>query len=161
SGDAVRALVSSYVEAHDLAEAVTYVARESEGWPGRIHDEALAWARRRVSERVDAAASRVQVAGADLTAGRARLVGSGAELHEVEYQADSGVTAEGCPWRGLVSYDVDDAPWFAGRERLIAELVARLAGPRLVGVVGPSGSGKSSLVRAGLLAALASGSLPG
>jgi DNA-binding SARP family transcriptional activator/WD40 repeat protein len=159
--DDVRVLVSSYVDAHDVAEAMAYVVRESEGWPGRVHDEALAWARRRISERVDAAVSRVQLAGADLTAVRAQLVDSVAELHEVEQRADGPLPDEGCPWRGLASYDVADGPWFAGRERLVAELVSRLAGPRLVGVVGPSGSGKSSLVRAGLLAALANGSLPG
>src|SRR5262249_31421987 len=59
------------------------------------------------------------------------------------------------------AFDVDDAPFFFGRERLVAELVASLVGARLLGVVGPSGSGKSSVVRAGLLPALASGVLPG
>ena len=43
----------------------------------------------------------------------------------------------------------------------MAELVARLVGSPLLAVVGPSGSGKSSAVRAGLLPALASGVLPG
>jgi hypothetical protein len=50
---------------------------------------------------------------------------------------------------------------FFGRDRLVAQLVARLVGVGLVGVVGPSGSGKSSLVRAELLPALADGVLPG
>ena len=50
---------------------------------------------------------------------------------------------------------------FHGRERLIAELVARLVQARLLAVVGASGSGKSSAVRAGLLPALAAGVLPG
>ncbi|MDX6677184.1 MAG: hypothetical protein QOE31_1236, partial [Solirubrobacteraceae bacterium] len=43
----------------------------------------------------------------------------------------------------------------------MAELVARLVGAPLLGIVGPSGSGKSSLLRAGLLPALAGGVLPG
>ena len=43
----------------------------------------------------------------------------------------------------------------------MAELVARLAGAPLMGIVGPSGSGKSSALRAGLLPALAAGVLPG
>ena len=59
-----------------------------------------------------------------------------------------------CPWRGLAAYDVEDARWYAGRERLVAEVVARLPGSRLLALVGASGSGKSSLMRAGLLAAL-------
>ena len=44
---------------------------------------------------------------------------------------------------------MDDAGFFCGRERLIAEMVARLAGAPLMGIVGPSGSGKSSTLRAG------------
>src|SRR5688572_4633292 len=40
-------------------------------------------------------------------------------------------------------------------------MVARLAGAPLMGVVGPSGSGKSSALRAGLMASLAAGVLPG
>ena len=40
-------------------------------------------------------------------------------------------------------------------------MVARLAGAPLLGIVGPSGSGKSSALRAGLLPALADGVLPG
>ena len=47
--------------------------------------------------------------------------------------------------------------YFCGRERLLGELVARLAGASLLVIVGPSGSGKSSALRAGLLPALASG----
>jgi WD40 repeat protein len=66
-----------------------------------------------------------------------------------------------CPYKGLARYEPDDAGFFFGRERLIAELVTHLVGAGLVGVVGPSGSGKSSLVRAGLLPALADGVLPG
>jgi WD40 repeat protein/transcriptional regulator with XRE-family HTH domain len=72
--------------------------------------------------------------------------------------------AEDCPYRGLAPYDLPDARWFFGRERATATLVARLAdrvgrgGPLVV--VGDSGAGKSSLLRAGLLPALARGSLP-
>ncbi|HSI80565.1 MAG TPA: hypothetical protein VK919_07945, partial [Solirubrobacterales bacterium] len=53
------------------------------------------------------------------------------------------------------------AEYFFGRERLVADLVARLVGSTLIAVVGPSGSGKSSVLRAGLLPALADGVLPG
>ena len=59
-----------------------------------------------------------------------------------------------CPYKGLARFEPDDAEFFFGRERLVAELVTHLVGAGLVGVVGPSGSGKSSLVRAGLLPAL-------
>ena len=53
------------------------------------------------------------------------------------------------------------AEYFFGRERLVAELVSRLVGSTLLAVFGPSGSGKSSAVRAGLLPALADGVVPG
>ena len=65
-----------------------------------------------------------------------------------------------CPYKGLIRYDVEDAVWFHGRERLTADLLARLGTTRFVGVVGASGAGKSSLVRAGLLAAIRDGALP-
>ncbi len=74
----------------------------------------------------------------------------------------SRVAARGvCPFKGLASFEPADADYFFGRERLIAELVARLVGPPFLGIVGPSGSGKSSVLRAGLLPALAGGVLPG
>ena len=54
-----------------------------------------------------------------------------------------------------------DAPDFRGRERLVASLVDRLATTRLLALVGPSGSGKSSAVRAGLVPAVRSGAIAG
>ena len=66
-----------------------------------------------------------------------------------------------CPFKGLAAYDGDDVEFFFGRERLVADLVARLAASPFVGIVGASGSGKSSLLRAGLLSALSAGALPG
>ncbi|WP_214402953.1 helix-turn-helix domain-containing protein [Pseudonocardia lacus] len=67
--------------------------------------------------------------------------------------------AEECPYRGLQSFGPDDAGLFRGRAAATAEVVERLresaaAGLPLV-VVGPSGSGKSSLLRAGVVPALA------
>jgi WD40 repeat protein/class 3 adenylate cyclase len=66
-----------------------------------------------------------------------------------------------CPYKGLAAFEAQDAEFFFGREELVAELTARLAGTRFLAAVGPSGSGKSSLVRAGLLPAVWDGSLPG
>jgi WD40 repeat protein/DNA-binding SARP family transcriptional activator len=59
-----------------------------------------------------------------------------------------------CPFKGLAPFELADAEFFFGRERLVDELVARLSEAPLIAVVGPSGSGKSSLVRAGLSVAL-------
>jgi len=66
-----------------------------------------------------------------------------------------------CPFKGLASFGASDAPFFFGRERVVDQLVAHLAGTPFVGLVGPSGSGKSSVLHAGLLPALAAGALPG
>lgn len=66
-----------------------------------------------------------------------------------------------CPFKGLAFFDSSDAEYFCGRERVVSDLVARLAESTLVGILGPSGIGKSSLLRAGVLAALRAGALPG
>ena len=65
------------------------------------------------------------------------------------------------PYRGLASFGTADAVWFHGREALVEVLVDRVRQATgegaLVPVVGPSGSGKSSLLAAGLVPALANG----
>ena len=78
----------------------------------------------------------------------------------------SGPAAAGgavCPYPGLASFQPEDARWFRGREHQVSTLLGRLAeqvvgGPPLV-VTGVSGVGKSSLLRAGLLPAIAAGGL--
>jgi hypothetical protein len=55
------------------------------------------------------------------------------------------------PYKGLQSFDEADASLFYGRDRAVAELQARCDSARLVVVSGASGTGKSSLVKAGLL----------
>jgi len=66
-----------------------------------------------------------------------------------------------CPYLGLDAFREADHVRFFGRRLLIDELVQRLGDQRLLAVVGPSGSGKSSLVLAGLIPALKAGALPG
>jgi WD40 repeat protein/class 3 adenylate cyclase len=56
-----------------------------------------------------------------------------------------------CPYKGLVQFEPDDAELFFGREHLVEDLVGRLDVAPFLAVVGPSGSGKSSLVRAGVV----------
>ncbi|TDC78905.1 hypothetical protein E1283_03895 [Streptomyces hainanensis] len=66
-----------------------------------------------------------------------------------------------CPYPGLASFDEADARWFHGRDALTAEILVGLdaglsvAPPGPLIVVAPSGAGKSSLLRAGVLPALA------
>ncbi|MFJ9033146.1 AAA family ATPase [Streptomyces sp. NPDC102274] len=55
------------------------------------------------------------------------------------------------PYAGLAAFQPEDADRFFGRERLTEEMFDRLSRQRFVAVFGASGSGKSSLLRAGLL----------
>ncbi len=66
----------------------------------------------------------------------------------------SPVRAMICPYRGLEPFREEDAAFFCGRDDAIRDLVAQVQAYSFVAVVGPSGSGKSSLVFAGLLPAL-------
>lgn len=115
-------------------------------------------------------ASRAAAGRSDLSEVEIELTGKVLDLQLVHEQAralsgphtPARVAAEGiCPFKGLASFEPVDAEYYFGRERLVAELVARLVGARFLGIVGPSGSGKSSVLRAGLLSALAGGVLPG
>lgn len=58
------------------------------------------------------------------------------------------------PYAGLASFQKEDANRFFGRAREVAALVSRLGDQPLIGVIGTSGTGKSSLIRAGVLPSL-------
>ena len=66
-----------------------------------------------------------------------------------------------CPFRGLQVFEEEHADLFFGREALTQHLVEQLRADRFLAVIGPSGSGKSSLVRAGLVPQVRKGALPG
>ncbi|ROQ99666.1 WD40 repeat protein [Streptomyces sp. 2132.2] len=67
-----------------------------------------------------------------------------------------------CPYQGLEAFTADEVRWFEGRTDAVRQVLANLAQQqRLTLLLGPSGSGKSSLVEAGVLPALAAGELPG
>ncbi|MEU0197995.1 MULTISPECIES: trypsin-like peptidase domain-containing protein [unclassified Streptomyces] len=59
-----------------------------------------------------------------------------------------------CPFRGLARFESEHARYFHGREDEVRKLVRALETRPVTVLVGPSGSGKSSLLRAGLLAAV-------
>jgi basic membrane lipoprotein Med (substrate-binding protein (PBP1-ABC) superfamily)/DNA-binding SARP family transcriptional activator len=65
------------------------------------------------------------------------------------------------PYKGLQAFGEHDARDFFGREILINALLQAVATRGLVALVGPSGSGKSSVVAAGLIPRLRAGALPG
>jgi len=58
-----------------------------------------------------------------------------------------------CPYRGLMAFGSDDGDLFFGREEVIGSILDRILDGCFIAVVGASGSGKSSLVRAGLVPA--------
>ncbi|MDA7628597.1 hypothetical protein N8843_08140 [Verrucomicrobia bacterium] len=66
---------------------------------------------------------------------------------------------EGNPFPGLRPFEFDENYLFFGREEQVTQLLQRLGNTRFLAVVGASGSGKSSLVRAGLLPELHGGTM--
>ncbi len=66
-----------------------------------------------------------------------------------------------CPYRGPGVFQTEDAGWFFGRTKMVGQLVSRLQDRTTLVIAGPSKCGKSSVVRAGLLPALARDDLPG
>lgn len=66
-----------------------------------------------------------------------------------------------CPYVGMETFTEENAGFFFGRGALTQYLVEKLRENRFLAVLGPSGSGKSSVVRAGLVPAVRRGELPG
>ena len=128
--------------------------RTSRGVARRVHEAASEWARREATEPRRRA--RRPDRGRPQPGARARdRAGRERRRSAVDARAPRPVRPAGtaapvvCPYKGLAPFDRDDAEYFFGREGLVAELVAHLVGAALLAVVGPSGSGKSSVVRAG------------
>ena len=162
----VSALVELYVPQPALAaalESVEIVA--AAGVPLHVHAAASRRAEALVAARIGTAAGAISDPRRRLEQSRDRVAEGVEELAWLRSLRQAHATSDGerhvCPYKGLAFYDVDDAPYFAGRERLVARLVARIVDAPLLAVVGASGSGKSSVVRAGLVAAISKGLLPG
>ncbi|MGH9380077.1 MAG: hypothetical protein ACRD2Z_05645 [Thermoanaerobaculia bacterium] len=72
-------------------------------------------------------------------------------LEEVTLRAVG--TEDARPYPGLASFEAEDADYFFGREVEVEAMWRKLRRPGLLGLIGPSGTGKSSFLRAGLLPA--------
>jgi WD40 repeat protein len=165
--DEIRGIAALYLGA--AVDALPSGLLESSGGvPRRVHEQVSEWAHAEAAKRLGVFASQAAVGRSDLRSVEGDLAASVVDLQLVREQARlfgagpgrGAVEPEEPPYKGLASFGEGDVEWFYGRERLVAELIARLAGAPLLGVVGPSGSGKSSAVRAGLVPALKAGVLP-
>jgi DNA-binding SARP family transcriptional activator/WD40 repeat protein len=166
--EATAEIAELYAPVGGVAMPLQTLLVESEGVPRRVHRAASEWARADAAERLVTTVGRAATERGGLRTAEAELAGNVVDLQAVrertrlylvEEPPDPAPTVV-CPFRGLAPFDAAHADYFFGRERLVAELVARLVGSTLLAVVGPSGSGKSSAVRAGLLPALGGGVLP-
>ncbi|OJF10065.1 nSTAND1 domain-containing NTPase [Couchioplanes caeruleus] len=97
----------------------------------------------------------VEACGGDRATWEQRWRETAAALADVE----TTCAAAEPPYRGLAAYEPDDAEWFFGRERLVNELLEGVASRRVLAVFGASGSGKSSVLRAGVVPRVARGAL--
>jgi formylglycine-generating enzyme required for sulfatase activity len=82
-------------------------------------------------------------------------------LAEFDLDTEPEIPDELCPYVGLDAFQPADGSRFFGREELIADLLQAVRNYQLITVLGPSGSGKSSIVLAGLLPRLPQGSPDG
>jgi WD40 repeat protein/DNA-binding SARP family transcriptional activator/energy-coupling factor transporter ATP-binding protein EcfA2 len=138
------------------------------GNPARLHRLLADALEQRSRQRIDSSVDQLRAAGAEVAALRADVAYGVRGLRRGRALAGSLPGAEPptaarlrCPYRGLEPYELGDAELFHGRDAVVEQLVALVADTGVVAVVGASGSGKSSLVKAGLLAALSAGCLPG
>ena len=160
-------IVQRYLGAEAEVGVVARIVAQAQGLPGRLHELSAAWLEEDATQRVAGAVEQAPGARRALSSVRATVRDGVLDLQRVRQgraahagpQAGDGQAL--CPYKGLARFEKQDAAIFHGREALVAALVARLADTPLVAVTGPSGAGKSSLVRAGLLPALAVGVLPG
>ncbi|CAN5649845.1 hypothetical protein BH24ACT13_BH24ACT13_11530 [soil metagenome] len=158
-------IVRLYVPPEGVADALDAVI-DAGGVPLQVHAAASRYAEQRAAADVSAAAAAIPQPHRHLASSRERVADGVLELQRIRLQrtvahVPGDVDRVVCPYKGLAFFDVIDAPYFFGRERLVARLTARLVDAPLLAVVGASGSGKSSVVRAGLVAAVGAGTLPG
>ncbi|MEU1936590.1 helix-turn-helix domain-containing protein [Streptomyces coeruleorubidus] len=80
-----------------------------------------------------------------------------ARWREADAELRAPAADERAPYRGLARFEPDDSDLFFGREALARDLLRLARAHRFAAVFGPSGSGKSSLLRAGLIPLLREG----
>jgi WD40 repeat protein/energy-coupling factor transporter ATP-binding protein EcfA2 len=109
---------------------------------------------RNMLDRIDAVAGTLEISSSP---GHGTSVAGSAPLKGVESVAPAG--SADCPYRGLLAFGAEDHRYYFGREQVVEEVLKRIAPGRPLAVIGASGSGKSSLLGAGVLAAVNAGEL--
>ncbi|SDP19273.1 nSTAND1 domain-containing NTPase [Actinacidiphila guanduensis] len=99
----------------------------------------------------------VRACGGDTAEWEQRWHRLSAELARTDELPDAAEGDDDCPYVGLSPFEAADADRFFGRERLTDDLEGRIRSHRFVAVFGASGSGKSSLLRAGLIPRVSGG----
>ena len=106
------------------------------GIPAAVQRTAAEWARAEAEKRLGGAAGRAAAGRSGLRMAEDDLAGSVVELQAL-VSGRSRAPRRRVPVQGLSPFDVEDAGPFFGRERLVAEMIARLPGTPLMEIVGP------------------------
>ena len=162
--EAVRTIAELYAGESTGDVSLESLTRASQGNPGRVHELMSEWAEREAARRLAAAAEWLSAERIDRQTGLEfanNVIGLKlARLYSADRLA-GGEAATFCPYMGLASFDQGRSRFFFGREQLVGELAARTVGVGVLAVIGASGSGKSSVIAAGLVPSLQAGLLPG
>ncbi|MDZ8070747.1 MAG: caspase family protein, partial [Nostoc sp. DedQUE08] len=71
--------------------------------------------------------------------------------HNIQTQAQTFEVKEECPYQGLKAFEAEQKQFFFGRKQVVRKILGKLAQKPFVPIIGASGSGKSSVVQAGLI----------
>jgi WD40 repeat protein len=143
----------------DVFSAAVILAEMVSVSPGGTHDgRKRLWADlRQDPPRVPAGPWNAVLRRALCRSPEGRYASAGALARALELEQHATGRAEQSPYPGLLPFTHEDARFFFGRELEVESLLRKLRRPRLRGVIGSSGAGKSSFLRAGLLPALPAG----
>jgi energy-coupling factor transporter ATP-binding protein EcfA2 len=82
-------------------------------------------------------------------------LGWGSSITLVSYkhqtQAETFEVKDECPYQGLKAFEAEQKQFFFGRKEVVRKILGKLAQKPFTAIIGPSGSGKSSVVQAGLI----------
>ncbi|MEH2171671.1 nSTAND1 domain-containing NTPase [Nostoc sp.] len=71
--------------------------------------------------------------------------------HNIQTQAQTFEVKEECPYQGLKAFEAEQKQFFFGRKQVVRKILGKLSQKPFVPIIGASGSGKSSVVQAGLI----------